>query len=103
MRPLADATNPARAARLSGLRGMVQIIRGEARQVWLRFLFAILGLALAFAAALFSTIARESGNFWATLILSSVALLLAVVVGVTTVPILARRVAGTRLRDAFDY
>ena len=31
-------------------------------QVWVRFLVAIVGLILAFAAALFSTVARESGN-----------------------------------------
>lgn len=86
-----------------GLRRVARVIQGEARQVWLKFLGAIAGLGLAFAAALFSTVSREAGNFWATLILSSIALLLAVVVGVTTVPMLARRVAGARLRDAFDY
>ena len=47
--------------------------------------------------------ARESGSLWTTVILSSVALMLAVVVGLTTVPYLARRVAGGRVRDAFDY
>jgi len=36
-------------------------------------------------------------------ILASVALLLATVVGLTTVPYLARRVAGARIRNAFDY
>jgi uncharacterized protein (DUF58 family) len=72
-------------------------------EVWIRFLLALAGLILAFAAALFSTVARESGSLWGTLILASVALLLAVLVGVTTVPYLARRVAATRVRDAFDY
>ncbi len=86
-----------------GIRRLARVLRGEARQVWLKFLTAIIGLALAFAAALFSTVERESGNFWATLLLASVALLLSVLVGVTTVPTLARRVAGARLRDAFDY
>ena len=62
-----------------------------------------LGLVLAFAAALFSTVARESGSLWATVILASIALVLAVVVGLTTVPYLARRVAGGRVRDAFNY
>src|SRR5277367_1555133 len=75
----------------------------EIPEVWVRFLLAIVGLGLAFGAALFSTISRDAGNFWATLILASVALILAVVVGLTTVPYLARRVAGSRLRDAFDY
>jgi uncharacterized protein (DUF58 family) len=71
--------------------------------VWVRFLLAIVGLILAFAAALFSTVSRESGNLWATLILASAALVLAVIVGLTTVPYLARRVAAARIRDALDY
>jgi uncharacterized protein (DUF58 family) len=75
----------------------------ELPEVWVRFLLAIVGLVLAFAAALFSTVSREAGNFWATLVLASVALVLAVIVGLTTVPYLARRVAGARLRDAFHY
>ena len=69
----------------------------------MRFLLAIAGLGLAFAAALFSTVARDSGNLWATLIFAASALLLAIVVGLTTVPYLARRVVGERLKDAFDY
>lgn len=72
-------------------------------EVWVRFLLAIFGLGLAFAAALFSTVTRESGNLWGTLILASAALLLAVLVGLTTVPYLARRVAAARLRNVFDY
>ena len=72
-------------------------------EAWIRFFLAIAGLVLAFAAALFSSVARESGNLWSTLILASVALLLAVFVGVTTVPYLAKRVAGARIRDAVDY
>ena len=75
----------------------------EIPEVWVRFLLAIVGLGLAFTAALFSTVARESGSLWGTLILASASLLLAVVVGLTTVPYLARRVATARLRDAFDY
>ena len=66
-------------------------------------MLALLGLILAFAAALFSTVARESGSLWTTVILASLALTLAVVVGLTTVPYLARRVAGGRVRDAFNY
>jgi uncharacterized protein (DUF58 family) len=72
-------------------------------QVWVRFLLAILGLILAFGAALFSTILGESGNLWGTIILASAALLLATFVGLTTVPYLARRVVASRLREAMDY
>lgn len=72
-------------------------------EVWVRFLLAIVGLILAFGAALFSTVSRESGNLWATLILASAALVLAVIVGLTTVPYLARRVVAARIRDAVDY
>jgi uncharacterized protein (DUF58 family) len=71
--------------------------------LWIKFLLALLGLLLAFAAALFSTVSRESGNVWATLVLASAALILATLVGLTTVPHLARRVVATRLRDAVDY
>ncbi len=72
-------------------------------EVWVRFLVAILGLVLAFAAALFSTVSRESGNVWGTIVLASAALFLATFVGLTTVPYLARRVAVARLREAMDY
>ena len=72
-------------------------------EVWVRFLVAIVGLLLAFAAALFSTVLGESGNLWATVILASVALLLATLVGITTVPYLARQVVASRIRDAMDY
>ena len=75
----------------------------EIPEVWVRFLLAIVGLFLAFAAALFSTVSRESGNLWATLILASAALVLATIVGLTTVPYLARRAAAARIRDALDY
>ena len=55
-------------------------------QVWVRFAFALLGLALAFGAAIFSTVTGESGNVWTTVILASVALVLAMLVGLTTFP-----------------
>ncbi len=64
---------------------------------------ALGGLALAFAAAVFSTVTNRQGNAWATAILASLALLLAGVVGVATVPYLARRVALTNVREALDY
>ena len=72
-------------------------------QVWVRFLLAIVGLMLAFGTALFSTVAREAGNIWGTIVLASAALLLATFVGLTTVPYLARRVVATRVREAMDY
>src|SRR5215470_12697010 len=72
-------------------------------QVWVRFAVAILGLVLAFGAAIFSTVTRESGDIWTTIILASIALLLATLVGLTTVPYLARRVVAARVRDALDY
>ncbi|MBZ5646122.1 MAG: DUF58 domain-containing protein [Acidobacteriia bacterium] len=79
------------------------LFSGFEREVWIRFFVALGGLSLAFAAAVFSTVARRSGNLWATAILASSALLVAGVVAITTVPYLARRVAITRVRDAFDY
>jgi uncharacterized protein (DUF58 family) len=72
-------------------------------QIWVRFLLALIGLALAFAAALFSTVSREAGSVWGTVFLASVALLLATFVGLTTVPYLARRVVASRVREAMDY
>jgi len=72
-------------------------------EIWVRFLLAIAGLILAFAAAIFSSVARESGNLWATLILASAALVLATIVGFSTVPYLPRRIGAVRIRQAFDY
>jgi uncharacterized protein (DUF58 family) len=72
-------------------------------EVWLRFMFAILGLGLAFLAAILSTVARESGNIAATALFASTALLLAGAVGVITVPYLLRRVTRSRMRDAIDF
>ncbi len=76
---------------------------GLEREAWIRFLAALGGLSLAFGAAIFSTAARRSGSLLGTAILASSALLLAGIVGITTVPYLARRVALTRVREAFDY
>ncbi len=80
-----------------------QWLQSASGEVWLRFLLALVGLGLAFAAALFSTVSRDAGNLWATVILASVSLLLAAFVGLVTVPYLARRVALERLRETFDY
>jgi len=83
--------------------GVSQRVHAAIPEVWRRFLLALVGLLAAFTAALFSTVSRESGNVWATLVLASIALVLAAVVGLTTVPYLARRVAVARLQNAFDY
>src|SRR5215469_8357744 len=82
------------------LKSALSNVDGEA---WLRFLMAVLGLALAFVAALLSTIASESGNVTATALFASTALLLAGVVGLITLPYLAKRVVTARLRDALDF
>src|SRR6202451_879289 len=94
---------PANTPQLSIVQRFSRFLHLDIPEVWVRFLVAIVGLVLAFGAALFSTLSRESGNLWATLVLASAALLLAVIVGLTTVPYLARRVAGAGIRDAFDY
>jgi uncharacterized protein (DUF58 family) len=72
-------------------------------EVWAKFLLALVGLGLAFTAALFSTVTRDAGNLWTTVILASISLLLAALVGLVTVPYLARRVALERLRETFNY
>ena len=82
---------------------VVHWLQSPTAEVWIKFLLALVGLGLAFAAALFSTVSRESGNLWATVILASVSLVLATLVGLVTVPYLARRVAVERLRESFDY
>ncbi len=84
------------------MRALLSSLRFE-REAWIRFLLAIVGLVLAFGAALFSTVTRQAGNVIATAIFASLALLLAGFVGLTTVPYLARRVAFERVRDVFDY
>jgi len=73
------------------------------REAWQRFFMAVAGLGLAFAAAVFSSVARESGNTLATAIFAISALFLALIVGLLTVPFLARRVVAARMKDAFDY
>ena len=94
---------PANIAQHSAIQRVSRFLHLDIPEVWVRFLLAIVGLVLAFGAALFSTVSRESGNLWTTVLLASTALVLAVVVGLTTVPYLARRVAGAGIRDAFDF
>src|ERR1043166_4552681 len=73
------------------------------REAWQRFFLAVAGLALAFTAAVFSSVARERGNMLATAIFATTALLLSGVVGLLTVPFLTRRVAAARMKDALDF
>src|SRR5216684_3381456 len=89
--------NPSLASRV------VNWLQSATGEVWAKFLLALVGLGLAFAAALFSTVSRDAGNLWGTVILASISLLLAALVGLVTVPYLARRVALERLRETFNY
>jgi uncharacterized protein (DUF58 family) len=73
------------------------------REAWQRFFMAVAGLSLAFTAAVFSSVARERGNTLATSIFAISALFLSLIVGLLTVPFLARRVAAARMKDAFQY
>jgi uncharacterized protein (DUF58 family) len=82
---------------------LAQWLQSTSAEVWIKFLLALLGLGLAFATALFSTVSRDAGNVWATVILASTSLVLATLVGLITVPYLTRRVAMERLRESFDY
>lgn len=82
---------------------LAQWLESANAEIWMKFLLALVGLGLAFASALFSTISREAGNLWATVILASTSLVLATLVGLVTVPYLVRRVAVERLRESFDY
>lgn len=82
---------------------VVQWLESATAEVWVKFLLALIGLGLAFGAALFSTVSRDAGNVWATVFLASMSLVLAALVGLVTVPYLVRRVAIERLRESFDY
>ncbi len=84
-------------------RGPAAWLRSDSVEVWIKFLLALVGLGLAFGAALFSTALGEAGRVWASVVLASISLLMAVFVGLVTVPYLARRVAIERLRQTFHY
>ena len=75
-------------------------VDGEA---WKRFFIAVGGLTISFAAAVFSTVFREEGNFTGTALMASFALISAGLVGMLTVPYLAKRVAVRRFRERFQY
>jgi uncharacterized protein (DUF58 family) len=80
-----------------------EIFAGVDREAWIRFVIALVGLVLSFGMALLSTVFSEAGNMLLSMAFASIALILAAVVGITTVPYLARRVAASRIRDAFNY
>jgi uncharacterized protein (DUF58 family) len=82
---------------------VVAWLQSASAEVWLKFLLALVGLGLAFGAALLSTASGEAGKVWTSVILASLALLMATFVGLVTVPYLARRVAIERLRQTFHY
>jgi uncharacterized protein (DUF58 family) len=92
------AINPASAPG-----GPAAWLQSATAEVWIKFLLALVGLGLAFGAALFSTALGEAGKVWPSVVMASVALLMAAFVGLVTVPYLARRVAIERLRQTFHY
>ena len=94
--------NPVNTAQAGSGRALAWLHSAGA-EVWVKFLLALLGLGLAFGAAVLSTASSEAGNAWASVTLASVALLMAAFVGLVTVPYLARRVALERLRQTFHY
>ncbi len=94
--------NPVKSRKSAGGR-VAEWVQSAAAEVWAKFLLALVGLGLAFAAALFSTVSRDAGSLWGSVILASLSLLLAAFVGMVTVPYLARRVVATGLRESFDY
>src|SRR5437879_11021059 len=97
---MSSAAQPAGFLRM---RSLAQAFRAENSGAWLRFLLAAVGLTLAFGAAIFSTAARDAGNVIGTVVLASLALLLAAAVGLGIVPYLARRVGARRVREALDF
>jgi len=93
----ATSIKPAVSARAAGW------LQSASAEVWAKFLLALVGLGLAFTAAIFSTALSEAGHLWGSIVLASVALLMAAFVGLVTVPYLARRVALERLRQSLHY
>src|ERR1700682_5467181 len=82
---------------------LARSFHAENSGAWMRFLIAAVGLTIAFGTPILSTPARDAGNVVATVVLASLALLMAVAVGLGTVPYLARRVGAKRVRDALDF
>src|SRR6185312_1304539 len=61
------------------------------------------GLVFSFGFAILSSSFRDEGSLWGTAITASLALLTAGIVGLTTVPYLAKRIALERVRVAVRY
>src|SRR6202167_3585689 len=97
-----NSVNP-RISRRGAMAWLQSLLRSGTAEVWIKFLLALVGLGLAFGSALFSTTSGEAGHLWASVILASVALLMAAFVGLVTVPYLARRVALERLRQTLHF
>ena len=86
------------------MRGSVtRFFEGLDREAWARFFVALLGLIFSFAFAILSSSFRDEGNVLGTAITASLALLTAGIVGIATIPFLARRVALERLRFNVRY
>ncbi len=85
------------------LRKLAKLFSEVDREAWIRFAVALLGLIFSFTFAIISSSFREEGSFIATAISASLALFTAALVGVATVPYLARRVAFERRRFAVRY
>jgi uncharacterized protein (DUF58 family) len=73
------------------------------REAWARFFIALLGLVFSFAFALLSSSFREDGNVLGIAVTASLALLTAGIVGLTTVPYLAKRIVVERLSFNVRY
>lgn len=73
------------------------------KQAWIRFFIGLGGLAFSFGAALWSTALRQGGYPLLAAAVASIALLSAGLVGLYTVPYLAKRVVRERWIDAFEY
>jgi len=78
-------------------------LRSLDREAWTRFFIGLGGLVIAFGSAMLSTAFRDEGNLLGTAITASLALITAGIVGVATIPYLAKRVALERLRFAMRY
>ncbi|HEV8385211.1 MAG TPA: DUF58 domain-containing protein [Candidatus Acidoferrales bacterium] len=77
--------------------------QGLDRPGWRVFLVAMMALAVALALALYSTAAAETGHLWVAGGAALAALALAIWVGVTLVPVLARRTPLRWLAYHIDY
>ena len=89
-------TTPSVPGRLS------QWLQSATAEVWVKFLLALVASGWRLPQRSSPRVAGRR-QCWATVILASTSLVLATLVGLVTVPYLARRVAVERLRESFDY